>query len=290
MPALGSTQNSHTNNYTLGRGEVYVDRITDVETFTMEGERYIGNSPEFNLTISQEVLDHFSSDHGIREKDESVPLEVNRTGSLSVDNIHVDNVALFFFGSTSVVTDAGGAFTEVLNNVKTNRYYQLGMSSSFPAGRKGFDGDADESSNSAGAYALYPYNDSNSITPEDSNSGVVAYVNGTDYTFDPILGRLYIIDGGAITDGLDVYFSGTVKAQTFDRVISGSEPVACAIRFIAFNPTGSDIDYYMPYCKLSPNGDYALKGDDWQTIPMSVEVLKRSDREAIYADGRPAFT
>ena len=51
------------------------------------------------------------------------------------------------------------------------------------------------------------------------------------------------------------------------------------------NPKGADCTYFLPYVKLSPNGDYALKGDEWQQIPLSVEVLKPTNAEAIYRDG-----
>lgn len=278
MAALGSQ--GEVNNYTLGRGEVYVDRLLNTTTFASEGERYIGNTPEFNLTISQEVLDHFSSDRGIREKDESVPLQVNRTGSMVCDNIDEENVALFFFGSKSEVSEAGGAETYEFGPVTQGRYYQLGVSDARPAGVKGVVGETDDS-NSAGAFSLFEA-DSNSV-------GGTPYVAGTDYVLDADLGRVYIVPGGGIADNTNLLASYTVKAQTFDRVISGSEPVECSIRFIAFNPVGDDIDYFLPYCKISPNGDYALKSDEWQQIPFSVEVLKRSDREAIYADGRAVF-
>jgi len=102
-------------NYTLGRGKVYFGRFP---TGTTEPDvfRYIGNTPELSLTIENEVLDHFSSDEGIREKDDSVPLEVNRTGSMTCDNIEADNVALFFFGEKSTITTS--AFVSWgLNNI-----------------------------------------------------------------------------------------------------------------------------------------------------------------------------
>ena len=57
---------------------------------------------------------------------------------------------------------------------------------------------------------------------------------------------------------------------------------------IAYNPQGKNYDWFMPYVKLSPNGDFALKGDEWQQIPFSVEILKKSGYEALYIDGRPA--
>ena len=42
----------------------------------------------------------------------------------------------------------------------------------------------------------------------------------------------------------------------------------------------------MPYVKISPNGDYALKGDEWQQIPFNIEILKKTGFEALYSDGR----
>lgn len=269
-----ANQASINNNYTLGRGEVFFARFID-DNKTAGGERYIGNTPELSLTIEQEVLDHFSSDHGIREKDESIALQVNRTGTMSTDNINTDNVALFFFGEASQVSEAGGVVNEVLQAVEQGLHYQLGVSANRPAGAKGISGAED--SNSVQAV----------VVEGDSNSG--PYIEGTDYTIDTELGRLFVVEGGGIANGSNLDVTFTVRESTYSRVISGSQPVEGAMRFIAFNPTGDDIDYYFPWVKISPNGDYALKSDEWQTIPFNIEVLKRSDREAIYADGRPAF-
>jgi len=271
-----ANQASVSNNYTLGRGEVFFARFIGA-TQNPAGERYIGNTPELSLTIEQEVLDHFSSDHGIREKDESIALQVNRTGTMSTDNINTDNVALFFFGEASTVTEAGGVITETLAAVEQGLHYQLGISSTRPAGAKGISHSDDSNSTAA------------VVVTGDSNSAAT-YVLDTDYTIDPELGRLFVVEGGGIADGTNLEVTFTVRESSYSRVISGSQPVEGAMRFIAFNPTGDDIDYYFPWVKVSPNGDYALKSDEWQTIPFNIEVLKRSDREAIYADGRPAFS
>lgn len=257
-----------TKNYTLGRGEVHFSRFK-TGTQIAAGFYYIGNTPEFNLTIESETLDHFSSDRGIREKDDSVPLEVTRTGSLITDNIDPKNVALFFFGEESTVTQTAVASgTEVLDDIKAGHSYKLGVSPSNPTGYFGIDS-----------------------TGFDVSIGGDALVAGTDFEMNYDTGVLTFLEGSTIAvDGTDAEVTFAVKSHTRDRVISGSDPVEGAMMYIAFNPKGKNFDYYLPYVKITPNGDYALKGDEWQQIPFTIEALKPSNGEAIYMDGRPVYS
>ena len=258
------------NNYTLGRGKVFFSRFK-TGTQTPEGFRYLGNTPEFNLNIEQDTLDHYNSDEGIREKDDSVPLEVNRSGSLITDNISPENVALFFFGSSTALTQAVVASaTEILSGIKAGHTYKLGISASNPAGYFGID---------ATGFAV-------AVSP-----GGTALVADTDYTVDLAGGTITFLEGSLLAvDGEDIDVTYAVAASTRTRVISGSDPVEGALMFVTKNPKGADCTYFLPYVKLSPNGDYALKGDEWQQIPLSIEVLKPTNAEAIYRDGVPAYS
>lgn len=258
-------------NYTLGRGKLYFGKFADPITQLVVDYRYIGNTPEFSLTIESETLDHFSSDEGIREKDDSVPLSVTRTGSFTADDIQVDNVALFFFGEAQVISQTSVASgTETFIGVKKGRSYQLGQSASNPVGLRGI-------TQAGFAVATSP--------------GGTELVAGTDYVMDFATGLLTIPLGSTIADNSTLAVTRAAAASTRDRVISGSTPVEGSLRYIARNPKGSDIDYIFPYVKITPNGDYALKGDEWQTIPFNFEALKPSNAalSAIYADGRPKF-
>ena len=70
-------------------------------------------------------------------------------------------------------------------------------------------------------------------------------------------------------------------------MISGSTAVSGSLRYVAYNPEGEQIDYFMPSVTLSPNGDFALKSDEWQVIPFNIDVTKRdADTAAIYGEGR----
>jgi hypothetical protein len=261
------------NNYTLGRGKLYFARFRPGTRIPL-GERYIGNTPEFSLTIENEELEHFSSDGGIREKDDSIALEVTRSGSLTTDNIDPENVALFFFGEKATLVEAGATITgEAVEEVQQGFYYQLGQTVSRPSGARGIAADATATP----------------ISVVDAATAATVFDEGDDYTVDLATGRLYIVPGGAIANDTDLVVGYTIRPSTRQRVISGSTPVEGALRYIADNPKGDNLDYYFPYVQIAPNGDYALKAEEWQAIPFSIEVLKLADREAIYLDGRPAF-
>lgn len=377
-------------NYTLGRGKFYFSRYIP-NTQTPSGFVYFGNTPEFNLTIEAEMLDHFSSDEGIREKDDSIPLQVNRTGTLTTDNIAVRNIALFYFGNDSIVTTAlATGLTETIADVKLGYSYRLGQSPSNPTGYFGInpvgftvqssgggaavaadgeitfsgvgaDGDTvtigglvytlkttpavardvdiggtatataanlvaaitagagsgtaygagttahpDVTASSAAGVvtvtALTPGTTGNSITLAKSGTDIAvsgatltggtgtALVANTDYTLDADLGLLTILETGAIVAGDDLDVTYSVRASTRERVISGSSPVEGAALYKAQNPKGKNFHYYIPRVLLSPNGDYALKGDEWQMIPFTLDIQKAAGFEAIYVDGVPAFT
>lgn len=252
-------------NLTVGRGELWFARFAP-GTQTPMGELYVGNSPEFNLTIESEDLEHFDSDHGINELDESVPLSTTRSGSFVTDDINQDNLANFFFGESGLLTVAGATITdEAVLNVKKGYTYQLGTTPSNPTGARMID-EAEDFIVVAGATTL---------------------VGGTDYEVNYELARLEILVTGSVVEDADLLVDYTTVTSTRTQTISGSSPVAGQMRYISFNPVGQRIDYLMPYVKLSPNGDFALKGDEWQQIPFNVRVLKKEDMEAIYIDGRP---
>lgn len=255
-------------NLTLGRGELWFAPFL-TGTTTPTGERYLGNSPEFSATIETENLDHFDSDHGVNEKDDSIPLSTNRTGSFITDNIDPKNVALFFFGQSNVFTVPGGAVVDETHlSVSPGLTYQLGMSDADPTGARNIL-----------ATPTPTVTDDTPTTP-------VTYAAGTDYTLDLALGRLTVLETGTIDEGTNLVIGYTTAASSRSRIISGSTAVAGAMRYLAFNPAGPQLDWYMPYVKLSPNGDYNLKGDEWQQIPFSIEILKKTGREALYIDGR----
>lgn len=258
-------------NYTLGRGKVFFSAFK-AGTTNPEGFRYIGNTPELNLTIETEDLDHFSSDEGIREKDDSVPLETTRQGTMITDNIDPANMAYFFFGSSSALAIVGATVTdEALTDVKKGYGYHLGITNARPEG----------------ATNLTPMTPGTANIILTTNPAGTTYVEGTDYTIDMRRGYLEILAGGTIVEGADLLVDYKTTTGSVSRIISGSTPIEGSMRYQANNPKGKNYDFFAPYVKLSPNGDFPLKGEEWQQIPFNIEILKLTGYEALYWSETP---
>lgn len=257
-------------NYVLGRGKVFFDRFA-TGTKIKTGERYFGNTPEFSMTADSEVLDHFNSDEGVRVKDASVTLQTNRTATLVGDDIMKANVALFFNATGDTVTQTATPVADELvssGSIIKGSYYQLGTSIN-KAGVRGCTSVTISAGGSAGT-----------ATP---------LVLNTDYTLDAALGRIQILPGATVTATHNLYADFTPTANTREQlVVTSGTTVEGALRFVSYNAQGEQTDFYMPYVTLSPNGDFALKGDDWQQLSFNVEILQLDASTAsIYIDGRP---
>ena len=74
----------HTSNeYQIPRGRLYWDPRNALDALT--GEEEFGNCPSFSISIETEKLEHFSSQTGLREKDDSRVVQVNRTATVTCD-------------------------------------------------------------------------------------------------------------------------------------------------------------------------------------------------------------
>jgi hypothetical protein len=195
-----------------------------------------------------------------------VTLQTDSTGNFACDNISAANLALFFLGEVSTVTVTSATdLTSTFNSVELDAYYQLGTSTGAPSGARDVSG----------------------VT---AAIGVTPVASAGNWEVDEALGRIHILaDATDIDEGDDVVFTYDQVAHTREQIVSQSKAIAGAMRFISANPKGKNRDYYIPYVEISPDGDFALKGDDWQSLGFTLEILKRDDdTERLYIDGRAA--
>lgn len=256
----------HDNNYVVGRGKVYFDAFLP-GTKTSTGERYLGNTPEFSLSQSEETLDHWDSDSAVKTKDAQVTISNESSGTIVTDNVSAENLALWFGGegANTVSIAAAVGLTQSIPSATPGTYIQLGTSDATPQGHGFVD---------------------NVVVKKGATT--VALLNNYEVNLET--GQLYLLPDAtdfAAGDALEVTYD--VDVQTVDTVISKGQSVYGAVRFVADNAVGVNRDHFMPYVKLTADGDYALKGDDWQQMSFSLEILKKTQQTGrIYITTRPA--
>lgn len=242
-------------NTVLGRGKLYFGKFAP-GTETHSGLRYLGNTPSFGLSVETQELDHYNSDEGLKVKDESITLSVDYSGTLTTDNISPENMALFFFGDASTVTQTSATGQSANLTVNQGMLYRL----------------SDRSLSNV------------TVT---GGGGTPTYTAGTDYTVDEETGDVEIITGGGIADGSDIVVNYDRAAVSMDLIISGKNAIEGELLFKSFNPVGKKTDFEMRKVVIRPNGEFQLKGDEWQQISFNVEILAKSGEPEIRANGRP---
>lgn len=249
-------------NYTIGRGQVFLSEFVP-GTFSPKGFRAVGNAPTFNLASQPQMLAHYSSTGGVRVKDASVMLQVDTTGTLTLDEVDFENLALFFLGESATVAQTSATTqTYTITDAVKGMLYQVGATPTNPVGFR-------------------------SLTAVGVAVGATPKTLNTDYTIDLVRGLITILPGGTIADGDDVVVTYSRSAISMRQTISGRTEFEGALLYVANNPEGDNIDYLLPYVKVAPNGDFPLISDEWQQMPCTVEVLTAPGLEAVYASGQP---
>lgn len=251
--------------YVIGKGRLFFDQFAE-GTFAGSGELYLGNTPELSKSADSETLDHFDADEGLNVKDESVTTSSTMTLTFSTDNISADNLALWFAGPQNAltITNATGE-TDTFEGIKLGRFYQLGVNTTTPSGAR---------------------NITNVAIEKDPGGTPTAVVALNNWEADLENGRIYIEpDAADLIDGDDIEVTYDISAGSRTVIIGRGDEIRGALRFISNNPVGGQRNYFYPYVKLTSNGDYALKGDEWQVMSFNVEVLKKdSTTERVYID------
>ena len=276
---------NESNNLVLGRGRLRFDLLD--KNKVPQGERYLGNTPELTVTQDVTTLDHFASDYGVKEMDEQMTLQNTRSGSFTCDNISMENVSIFFGGEyRKDVMSTASDVKEILNKgnpVRRGRTYQLGVDEDYPQGLGGV-----QASSFVIMYAAAGVSISLGDGDISSISGLTT-LPPANYEFDPATGEVYTeIDAPDMANPIQLVVQYNRLAQSQEMIISSDDETRGALRFISDNPKGLQKNYFWPLVKLTPNGDYALKGDDWQVMSFNFGVLRKdcaTPMQVIYAPG-----
>lgn len=247
-------------NFVFGAGNLYVGKRKADGTF--EGQRYIGETPGFGLSVSVNRVDLTGRDCGtVNQRIDSVVTSTEWSANFQFRNMSFENYQMAFQGTKSNVTQAATPVTAVdVLKVEQGLWYQLGRNATNPIG--------------IGEISAF------SIT---TPTGAVA---GTDYEIDLKRGRVYIIpESTKITDGLDLKVSYTPVVQTRTLIASGGDTDEYEIYYESCNPRGKNNRLFIPLASVVLSGDLSFKGDDFLEGSFDAQILKRDDMAQVYIDG-----
>lgn len=369
-------------NYTLGRGKLFAD-FYDKTTGLLTGEFYIGNTTSLTYSSDEDNLDHFDSDDGVREKDDTVQLSDTASLGFTTDDVQPENLATFIKGALQTLAVMASVGETETFPVLRGRWYQLGVTDDTPTGARALDNLVVEVTipavQATGSYTFStapPAQDDTvtigghvitfrtaapsgaqvlrGATPAEAATNLRAYINAnagtlgvsaggagavvaliaevagaggnaitttaafatganvvvsaatltggvavssgaldadTNLVLDEDLGRVFVReDAPDVADGDSITPTYDIKASSRSIILSTGDKAVAALRYISANPKGPQRDHYWPKVVVSPDGDYELKGDDWQAMSFSGEAYKVTGRAKHYIDGRAAVT
>lgn len=278
MPGPNTTGLPNTDDYNLGRGIVYFAAINAANGRPISW-RDMGNAPDFTIQIEKETLEHQSSRQGLRVVDKEVVVSQKVSFSFGLDEVNHENLADFFSGEKATHTNVAIAgFAEYVmvanGNLALGRWYDIVNSS----GNRAYDVDSAD------------------LVVKTNAGSPVTLVEGTDYTVDNTMGRIFTLSASAalataITGGfgLRVAVTADANASTINEVRALTKSaIAGALKFIGDNPAANGVktEYQFHQVTLKAEGDFALIGDDWTKMTFT----GAAERNTLGSPNSPTLT
>ena len=129
---MGMAQTSSPENYSLGRGRLYFNR--KLASGLYDGERDLGNAPDFSVNVQVDWLEHFSSRSGLKSKDKRIAQQITPEFSFMLDEIVAENLSMTFLAEIKDRVQAAVASQMVTVVAKKSRFVELGKRYVVPIG------------------------------------------------------------------------------------------------------------------------------------------------------------
>ena len=254
-------------DYLLGRGELYFADSLDADG-RPKSFRTLGHAEAFTLTVEAETLEHFSKLQGLSVKDREVVLQQSINFATQLSEIDVDNLALFLSGGATDITQTGASVVAgagddnlIVDVDGLDKWYDL------------FDIQAPSTYPPLPVDAASRVYRISAVTVKDTTA-TTTYVEGTDYSLDLELGRVFIISTGAIAASDPLTVSFTFASLTISEVKALTQTrIEGVLKFISRNANqtgaGSQVEYTFHRITMSADGDFALIGDEFATLNLS---------------------
>lgn len=244
-------------NLVLGRGRLYFDAFapgTQIGT----GEKYMGNTPAFSITRSVESVVRTRSYGGKKHESDPIVVSEKLSASISTDNISPKNFAHWFHATEESKLLPGESFeiNIVADHEKLIKIFDTKTG-------------ATRSTNITSLRVYRGIVEVPLLGNFDTRMlqyGLLSILENARDVFDGDRLRLVVRTGESKVAPLDAT----------NKALQGS------LRFLSNNIVGPDFDYFFPLVTVTPSGSIDLKGDEFQQMVFTIEVMKLSPVEDYY--------
>lgn len=224
-----SNTSPNTDNYFIGKGVVYW--MGDGETTW----RDLGNVPEFEVSLTLDKLDHFSSREGTRKKDRSIIREQGGTVRMVIEELTARNLELALMSTATVAVDL-----DTTGDITTGEPDITGLASTtnLVDGRQ---------------YSV-------------SGTGIPV---GALATWDATNAKLIMDqDATATTPDLAINVSAPISMDIFSEAEKKGR-----IKFVGTNQVGAKCTYMLNNVSLTPTSSFNPISDEWGNFEVTGELL-----------------
>lgn len=227
-------------NYTLGRGKLYFKKDGT------NGFLDLGNCPDFKINVDSETLEHFSSQEGLKKKDDEVVIEQSVMANFILDDPTIENLELFFMSSAAASNDQAADSLSAENvTVYLDKWVDIG------------------------------YVNLSNVVVKDSGS--VTYILDTDYKIDLKRGLIMAISTGSISDAETVLIDADYAATPMSDIHAATTTTVKGKLLFVGNPARGLIVDFEGYVSLKPSGDMGLISEEWAQMGFEAEFLDHTD-------------
>lgn len=224
-----SNTSPNTDNYFIGKGNVY---------WMGEGEtawRHVGNVPEFEVSLTIDKLDHFSSMEGTRKKDRSIVREQSGTVRMVLEELTAANLELALMGEASAT--AVNLVTTGDTTSGDPGIVAIASVTGLVEGRR---------------YAI-------------SGAGIPL---GATMVYNGDLTGTMDMDATATAAAVDITITGAISIDIFSQ----SEKLG-KVRFVGTNDVGAHCTYDLNNVSLTPSSSFSPISDEWGNFEVTGEIL-----------------
>lgn len=216
------------DNYFVGKGIVYWKGDGETEY------RDLGNVPEFEVALTTDKLDHFSSREGTRKKDRTIVREQSGTVRMVLEELTAKNLELALMGSSSAEVALSTTADTHTNTTLDNLLSTTGL----VHGRR---------------YSV-------------AGAGIPA---GDTMVWNDIT-NVGTLEEAATATATGV--SVTITAAVAMDIFSETEKKG-AIRFVGTNDVGAKVTYELNAVSLTPTSSFNPISDEWGNFEVTGELL-----------------